>query len=575
MAKVPFTEEQALKLVENGHLSEATYNHLKTSGGFMQGFDEGGVVAPEMPAAPVDNTSNLVGEKAAYYQAQGMSMGDAMAKAAMDIQGAKNAAASAAMAPQQGFDQSMAALPKTPEEAAQMEALGGKPGIASPATMPLQGAQVASNAPANDIATAAGMIPQASHPEAGRVDPSQLVMPTSAQPQAPAAADPIKPFTDAMAQQTKGLEMAGQAGAKKAAQEAGFYNEAQKQLRMQQAHEHVAEMQRQDEMAAGMQKLETAMHEAANGKIDPNHFWNSRTTGQKVMAAIALALGGIGGGISGKGGNVGFDIINHAIDRDIEAQKSNLAQKNQAVQNQTGLYNMMRQRFGDERQAYLATRAAYLQNVEMQVHEIAARNDSAIIQGNAQAMLGQVKMQQEQIKAQMAESLGQKALLKQLSGGDATQITGAQLANMPKEIKENFVQGEGIKGIAHGTKGAEQMREQIGTVGQAKAQINRLIEIGKDNGRSFTPSQAKAEAEVIVGMLQGILRTPIVGPGAVSESERALIKSVIANPTEIFQLNSVHKLEALKDILTKGLHFNAKANGLSVAGSGINFTRAQ
>ena len=53
--------------------------------------------------------------------------------------------------------------------------------------------------------------------------------------------------------------------------------------------------------------------------VDPNRFWNSRTTGQKVLAAIAIAFGGF----SRDGQNHALKIINKAIANDIAAQKAN------------------------------------------------------------------------------------------------------------------------------------------------------------------------------------------------------------------------------------------------------------
>jgi len=55
-------------------------------------------------------------------------------------------------------------------------------------------------------------------------------------------------------------------------------------------------------------------------------YWEDQSTGDKVLAAIAIGLGGLGAGMTGKGGNGALDVINNAITRDSERQKSQFEQ---------------------------------------------------------------------------------------------------------------------------------------------------------------------------------------------------------------------------------------------------------
>ncbi len=53
-----------------------------------------------------------------------------------------------------------------------------------------------------------------------------------------------------------------------------------------------------------------------NTTIDPDRFWASRSTPQKILSILGIALGGVNGGP-----NQSMEMIQKAIDRDVDAQK--------------------------------------------------------------------------------------------------------------------------------------------------------------------------------------------------------------------------------------------------------------
>jgi hypothetical protein len=438
MTKIPYTEEQARKLVENGHLSEDTFHHIKASGGFMQGYDEGGVVMPDQPAT-LNPQSDLMNQKAAYYQSQnpGMSLGDAMARAGMEISQAKMNAAAQDAAPQAGFDTSMASLPKTPAEALAND------GGAAPMQQPLQGVQVASIDPSADKQIAASIAPQS--PEAGHVPTGSVVGGGAQAPQAGAmplpGADYMKAMDEGLTKQYQGTEKLGKAQAGAAAESAKFMSGMANQMRREQSIDQIHEYERQDAAQQGLEKLNKLGAEIQSAKIDQNHFWSSRTTGQKISAAIGIALGGIGQGLMKSNSNAAMDIITHAIDRDIDAQKANLANKRAGFEAQTGLYGMVQKNFQDERQARLAARSLGLQAAEMQLKSIAAKAQSPEIAAQYQALLGQMQATQAQTRQQMAFQGYQMRALGQAMGPGGGSVNPEAL---PKEYKERYVPGLGF-----------------------------------------------------------------------------------------------------------------------------------
>lgn len=81
-----------------------------------------------------------------------------------------------------------------------------------------------------------------------------------------------------------------------------------------------------------------------------------------ILGTIGAALGGAGQALTGR--NSFMETVNGAIDRDIDAQKANIANAREGVAQKGQLYGLMRQKFGDERQAKLATRDTYLLSVD-------------------------------------------------------------------------------------------------------------------------------------------------------------------------------------------------------------------
>jgi hypothetical protein len=70
--------------------------------------------------------------------------------------------------------------------------------------------------------------------------------------------------------------------------------------------------------------------ELANTKIDPNHHWESLSTGGKLQSAIGLFFGAFAG-VTDPGKNPALDQFNKQIQTDIDAQKFNINNKKDAL----------------------------------------------------------------------------------------------------------------------------------------------------------------------------------------------------------------------------------------------------
>ena len=123
-----------------------------------------------------------------------------------------------------------------------------------------------------------------------------------------------------------------------------------------------------------------------------------------------------------------------------------------------------------------------------------------------------------------------------------------------------------FKGMAPTEKEAADFREQYSNVDQSRKNIGRLIEIAKMGKIAQQDPMIKSEAEQLARAAQGALRLDIIGPGTVTDRDRALLESIVRNPTDIFSLQSsnIKSLNSLLERAGGGLQSKAKALGLEV-----------
>lgn len=126
------------------------------------------------------------------------------------------------------------------------------------------------------------------------------------------------------------------------------------------ASQALIQQRRDDALAkhqADMQQLDRDWRALAATKVDPDRWFASRSTGQKIAAVLSAVVGGLAAGRSG-GPNVGLQMIQHAIDADIEAQKADLHTRQQGLYARKGALADAFKMTGDEHQAAVATRLA-------------------------------------------------------------------------------------------------------------------------------------------------------------------------------------------------------------------------
>lgn len=220
--------------------------------------------------------------------------------------------------------------------------------------------------------------------------------PTSIRPDVPTpvatrAAPKVDEMGAAIAAEQKAVGDIAAANEQKANAEAQLY--AARAQDMAVRERHTADVAEQSHKASTemLAKVQGARDEMAsiNTSVDTGRFWASRSTGQKITNIIGLVLGSFGTGPDGI--NRAAGLMQQAIDRDIDAQKSEhefrLKKGQAAVDSATSMYGLNRQLTQDDVAADAAAHAAAWERTENDLKEAASKAAGPLAKANgAQAI---------------------------------------------------------------------------------------------------------------------------------------------------------------------------------------------
>lgn len=330
----------------------------------------------------------------------------------------------------------------------------------------------------------------------------------------------------------------------------GFEQEKLAAIQERQQAEAQAAKINADNMAAIQKQNDELAAAIANNKIDPRRLFAQASTGAKVASALGLVLGGIGAGLTG-GENQALKMLNKLVDDDIDAQKANLGKM------QT-LYSMNLQKLGDERAAYAATKGQIASYITNKLDQAAARANIPAAQANALQARGQIAQLQANLNQQVAVRKTANEMLNIVK-----QTGNVAVAEMlPDEIKKTVLPRvvPGF-GLAPSDKAATKLIESATTTKVVMSTLNQLQALGRKAYSDFSPAD-RARADQMQNILVGNLRLAITGPGPLTDAEREWMKTIIANPTNIFELNARVRLEEIGKAVQNRFDQELLANGL-------------
>lgn len=238
-------------------------------------------------------------------------------------------------------------------------------------------------------------VPPSSAPTAET--PAQEQAPLVAQatePPPPAPQQKPPPQVNPMAGMPTVASLQGMQGQYEKAVNQGAQGQIEQNKQIAQAYEPKLQAQEQaaktfqESMQKYQQMADKLADDISSTKVDPNKYWADKGSHAKFTAGLAILLSGIGSGLGG-GHNMALDVIQKNIDRDIDAQKTDLGKK------QTLLSENFRQQ-GNLAAAEAATRAQYEAIFQGKLSQLAAKTNNPMVLSQAQQQIMESRLRMQQ-----------------------------------------------------------------------------------------------------------------------------------------------------------------------------------
>lgn len=332
------------------------------------------------------------------------------------------------------------------------------------------------------------------------------------------------------------------------AERAGFEEEAKvrqeqrEALELEQAQMVFKEQQRQEAIDADMTKVRDAIDQMKASKIDPYRFYKhpdgSTNYPKSIASAIAVGLGALGASLpsqyGGTGGqNAALQIIDKAIDRDIQAQRDDIANKRTGVGIQMNLLSQMRAQFSDERQAEAAARVVMLETYKMKLEETAARSQNKKLEANAQMLIAQADQREVEILNGIQDRAAAAAVAgeEKLFGARARQAQARyqnEVARLKQTMQQTGGPPPGLTVIGPTTKKfTEQAVEKLGMYNNVKELVREAKALRKDYGAKVTPGKIKTEMESLGATLMMAAKDLYAMGANWTEMEKKILEQAI------------------------------------------------
>jgi len=326
-----------------------------------------------------------------------------------------------------------------------------------------------------------------------------------------------------------------------AVEEAVSFQQAEKALEATEAIKG-SQLARQQEADRRLQEMDRTVTEMSKQALDPNRFWASRTTGQKIMLTIGLGLSGWS-----TGHNQVREDINQAVARDIEAQRyQHEAKGAKKFEAQKGAYGAFLEKYQSADAAQNLAMASSLQAVAAQTRQMAAQQKSVDAQNKGAEFAARLEEQARDFMLtgyQYVQAQGAQRRYRVMRMGVPVDMTESQFAKYASE-REGAGDAAAMKLLDVGSKGGADAEKRIdegakyiadklqgADVPAARAAAENALK----SLQASRPGYAERAARAVVGDRTG----NFVGGGPAEERQQALatfrnrvMKVIAGNVTE-------------------------------------------
>lgn len=360
------------------------------------------------------------------------------------------------------------------------------------------------------------------------------------------------------------IKAAALQGQAKAVEQAGFSAAMADQQEQFAVAKKAREYDREQKVAAAMAPMNALADELASGKVDPSRYLQNQSTGAKLATMLSVVLGaGAAQRINGR--NVGLDMMNDAIARDVDAQKASFDMKRGALAAKQSLYGQMLQNFGREDIAADATQLALMKGYEAKIGAVAAKYAGTEAGNRANMLLAQSLKNSGELTLKIKDATRDHTTVKeQLTGGGYVGGSGgggggggpAIDVGDPSELdEETFVDEGNGKGFLVGSKEQKvKIQASSAAVKDIQGLLAKAIAIrSKFDGLDLlNPLNAPAliKAKLALKQIQSQLNSKVTvfeGQGAMSEGDK---KNTIEATQDVSELSPgvSERLQAASDM---------------------------
>jgi hypothetical protein len=336
----------------------------------------------------------------------------------------------------------------------------------------------------------------------------------------------LRDLNEAEIFKVKGAKEAYQAGQKKAAADLGEYQKGVEVLNQYQKDQQAAYKAQNDYLNQKRQERDKLQSEVDKQPLEKG--WGRFSTGNKIVAAISLAMGAFGSALT-KGPNVALEILNKTIDDDYEAQRDLLSKRQKAVESKDLMLTQARQIFSDENSQRLLMKDLGLSKVELGLKQSAAAAQS------------------QETKAKYMDLLG--------SIGEQRVKTQSELLKTQSEIaKTNYeTQGAGNKllvkgvGMALDENAAKEAREVTSSTQELTGLLGQMKKFRQETGRAVTPADRERAESLAAQFMMAYKKAKAATGNVASEKSEALYEKIAANPGSILKFGLEKEYDELQN----------------------------
>jgi hypothetical protein len=341
---------------------------------------------------------------------------------------------------------------------------------------------------------------------------------------------------------------------------------------------HSADMQRR---ADDIQKLSD---EVSNTKVDPAKFWKDGGALRGVMSVMAIGLGAFAQGWSGgKIPNTALNMLDKAVERDIQSQISNIANRRAGIADKRTLYAMARERFGDAKQAEMFARSEMWKQVAHKQRQYARgladkRKRIAMEQWANESetkskdfglktslVAASLNEQQKLLAAQQAQARASYAAAMKAK---AAQQAGGYMGTMSAKEQARYIPGYGV--VLPGVN-VEKLREEVVVMESASDSLAKLRQIMKKGSWThLSPDERSAKAHYFANVINPAIKAQ-TGSGVTKDDERRIMPLFgMGHANEVQLADGAKALQRYENSMRARLKMRLRAAGVRRVDTRVN-----